>query len=109
MKEVITYADFSKLDLRVGKILEVEPHPNADKLYCLKVDIGEKVISLVAGIRNYYSQEELRNKLIVVLINLEPKTIRGMLSEGMLLAAFCENTLSLIVPEREIPFGSQIK
>lgn len=105
----VTLKDFSRLDLRIGKILEAEPHPQADKLYILKVDLGERHIQLVAGIRSTYSQEQLKNKLIVVLVNLEPKTLRGVTSEGMLLAASNKEGPYLLVPEREVPPGTKIR
>jgi len=103
------FQDFLKLDLRVGKVLAAEPHPQADKLYLLKVDTGDKVRQLVAGIRAHYAQEELIGKLIVVLINLEPKQIRGQLSEGMLLAASSGDKVILVTPEQAAEVGSKIK
>jgi len=106
---MVNFDDFSKLELKTGKILEVNPHPDAEKLYLLKVDIGEKVIQLVAGIKPFYAPEQLENKLIVVLTNLEPKNIRGVLSEGMVLAAQGKDDVSLIVSDKEIAAGSPIK
>ncbi len=106
---MITFDDFSKLDLRVGKVLEVEPHPDAEKLYRLTVDIGQKTISLVAGIKPFYPAEDLAGRYIVVLVNLEPKTIRGILSEGMLLAAQAKDDLSIIVCDKKIELGSKIR
>lgn len=105
---MINFDDFSKLDLRIGKILEIEVHPDAEKLYLLKVDIGEKTISLVAGMKPFYSSEDLLGKLIVVLVNLEPRNIRGFLSEGMLLAAQSKDDVSLIISDKEIIPGSLI-
>ena len=84
---MVSFSEFNKLDLRIGKVLEATEHPNADKLYVLKVDIGEKLIQLVAGLRPYYRADELKDKYIVVLVNLEPRTVRGIESQGMLLAA----------------------
>jgi methionyl-tRNA synthetase len=106
---MISFNDFAKLDLRVGKILEVQDIAGADKLYLLKVDIGEKVIQLVAGIKPFYKKEDLKDKLIVVLVNLEPKTIRGFTSQGMLLAASSQDKISLIGPYEEIKVGSKIR
>lgn len=100
---------FSKLDLRVGKIVNIKDHPNADKLYMLQVDLGEigkKV--LVAGIKPHYTKEQLKNKKIVVVNNLKPAKIRGVKSNGMLLAAEDnENTVSLLKPGEANP-GSTI-
>ena len=106
---MVNFDDFSKLELRVGKILEVNPHPVAEKLYLLKVDIGEKVIQMVAGIKPFYTPEQLENKLIVVLTNLEPKNIRGVSSEGMILAAQDKDDVSLIVLDKEVALGSTIR
>jgi methionyl-tRNA synthetase len=106
---MISFQDFSRLDLRVGKILEVAEHPKADKLYVLKVDIGDRVIQLVAGIKNCYSPLDLEGRLIVVLANLEPKVLRGIESQGMLLAAQSQEKIVLISPEKEIEPGSIIR
>ena len=105
----ISFEDFSKLSLKVGEIKEVSPHPNADKLYVLKVSLGDKEIQLVAGMRKNYSPEELLGKQIVVLENLEPKVIRGVKSEGMLLAASSDKGPVVLVPEKEVPLGSQVR
>lgn len=95
---------FSRLNLRIGRIEEVSDHPDADKLYKLTVDIGRR-IGLVAGLRGYYTPDELRGKSIVVVSNLEPATIRGVRSEGMLLAAETKKTLALLTPAEEVPSG----
>ena len=107
---MVTFEDFSKLDLRIGKILEISDHPNADKLFVLKVDIGEREIQLVAGIKNYYNSEDLKGKLIVVLTNLEPKALRGVESQGMLLAAQSSDRIGLIGPYEALEVvGSKIR
>lgn len=106
---MITFDDFSKLDLRVGKVLTVELHPNAEKLYLLTIDIGEKTISLVAGIKPFYAVEDLVGKSLVVLTNLEPKTIRGVASEGMVLAAQSKDDASVIVCDKKVEPGSIVK
>ncbi len=107
----ISFSDWEKLDLRVAKILEVEDHPRADKLYLLQVDLGSEKRQLVAGLKPYYSKEDLKGKLCVVFTNLEPAVIRGEKSEGMLLAAQNpqENEVILIAPEREIESGSKVR
>ena|SRR3989344_2538973 len=84
---MVSYEEFNKLDLRVAEILEVDDHPNADKLYVLKIDLGDEQRTLVAGLKSFYSKDELLNKKVIVLTNLEPKTFRGIESKGMLLAA----------------------
>jgi methionyl-tRNA synthetase len=106
---MVQFEDFAKLQLRVGKIVEVECHPNAEKLYLLKVDIGEKVIQLVAGIKQSYASQDLQGKLIVVVVNLEPKEIRGCRSEGMLLAAQSGERVSLVGPYEPVDPGSIIR
>jgi len=106
---MITFDDFSKLELNVGKILEAKEHPDADKLLILKVDVGTQTIQLVAGIKSAYSADELVGRSIVVLINLEPRKVRGHVSEGMLLAAQGSSTISLIVPDKEVEAGSTIR
>lgn len=105
-----SFDDFSKLDIRVGRIIEVEDLEGARKpIYKLKVDIGELGIKdIAAGIKDRYAKEELLNKLVVVVANLEPKSIAGFLSEGMLLAGEDGDILSLITPDRELRPGSRI-
>lgn len=107
---MVSFDDFSKLDIRVGRIIEVEDLEGARKpIYKLKVDIGELGIKdIAAGIKDRYAKEELLNKLVVVVANLEPKSIAGFLSEGMLLAGEDGDILSLITPDRELRPGSRI-
>ena len=88
MADIITFEEFKKVDLRIGKILEVEDHPNADKLYILTVDIGQEKRKMVAGIKKWYSKEELIGKEVVIVSNLEPKVIRGVESKGMIIKIF---------------------
>lgn len=104
-----TYDDFLKLELKVGTILEVTIHPNADKLYVIKVDLGEKTTQIVAGIRSSYTPEELVGKSVVVVANLEPKMLRGVESCGMLLAAHSEDKLAVLTVDRPIKAGGPIK
>ena len=87
MADPIKYDDFAKLELRVAKVLEARPHPNADKLLLLKIDVEGEPKQIVAGIRAHYDPEALVGRLIVVVNNLEPALLRGETSEGMLLAA----------------------
>ncbi len=87
-KPKISYDDFVKLDLRVAKVLEVADHPNADKLLVLKVDLGNgQQRQIVAGLRQYIPHEGLLGKNIIIVANLEPRKMRGIESQGMLLAA----------------------
>jgi len=109
--EKIPFNDWKKLDLRVGQIKTVKQHPNADKLYILLVDLGEGEhdLQLVAGLKNDYKQEELLNKKITVIRNLEPTTIRGVESQGMLLAAVFKDKTILISPEKDIETGAKVE
>ncbi|MCU0651338.1 MAG: methionine--tRNA ligase subunit beta [Candidatus Omnitrophica bacterium] len=106
---MITIEDFRKIELKVAVIKEVIEHPNADKLYIVTVDLGDKTKQLVAGIRLAYQKEELIGKQVIVVDNLEPATLRGVESQGMLLAASDETGLAIISPLREIKPGSIVK
>ena len=106
---MITFNEWQKLDIRIGRIKEIKDHPEADKLYILKVDIG-KEIQLVAGLKQHYKKEELLNKKIVVLTNLEPKKLRSVESQGMLLAADNgKGIISILIPDKDIEIGSVIR
>lgn len=110
--EKISFEDFEKLDLRVGKILSVEEHPRADKLYVLRVDIGESSPRIiVAGLRPYYPKESLLNKKAVFIANLAPRALKGIESNGMILAASSSNHEKVIFlsPEKDIEPGSKIR
>ena len=106
---MVSLEEFKKLDIRIAKVLEVKDHPNADKLFVLKIDTGEKKKQIVAGIKNFYKKENLSGKQIVIIDNLEPVTLRGETSEGMLLAAQSDETISILIPERTIKEGSKVK
>ncbi len=110
-KPEISYEDFEKLDLRVGEIIEVEEIPNADKLYKLTIDIGEETRTVCAGIKQYYSKDDLKGKKIILLANLAPRKLKGIESQGMILAAVNddENEVVLLSPESEIETGSKIR
>ena len=108
-KNYVTIEEFFKMGLKVGKIVEVKPAPNADKLYLLKVDMGDHQRNLVAGLRKYYSPEELLGKKIVVVTNLKPAKIRGHESQGMLLAADVDGKPYLLIVPDEVPPGSQVR
>ena len=106
----VLYDDFSKLDLRIARVLECTPHPNADKLLVLKVDLGSEQRQIVAGIRGYYQPETLVGKLIVIVANLAPRTMRGLESQGMLLAASTpdRSQVILLTPDADVPAGSKV-
>jgi methionyl-tRNA synthetase len=106
---MIRFDDFKKLEIKIAEIKEVKPHPHADKLYVMTIDVGEGQKDIIAGIRPYYKPEELIGKKIVVLNNLEPISIRGIESSAMLLAAQAsDSTLSIIVPEKDVASGCPV-
>jgi methionyl-tRNA synthetase len=110
MADPIKYDDFAKLELRVAKVLEARPHPNADRLLLLHVDVGDQQKQIVAGIRAHYTPEQLVGKLIVVVNNLEPAMLRGETSNGMLLAATSgEKVIVLTVDDPSCEVGAKIK
>lgn len=103
-------ADFQKLQFRVGKIVSAQDHANAERLLVLTVDIGEAAPrQIVAGIKAHYAAAELIGKSVVVVANLKPAMLRGIESQGMVLAASDGTTLALVVPERPLGPGSQVK
>lgn len=104
-----TVDDFKKVSLKIARIKEVKPHPNADKLYVLKIDTGGEEKEIVAGIKTFYTEDELKDKLVVFIDNLEPAVIRGVESKGMLLAAQDGVTMSIISPDRAISPGAIVK
>lgn len=110
MADPISYDDFAKLELRVAKVLEARPHPNADKLLLLQVDVGDEQKQIIAGIRQHYEPEALVGKNIVVINNLAPAMLRGETSNGMLLAASSgEKVILLTVDDPDCAPGSKIK
>lgn len=110
MADPISYEDFAKLELRVAKVLEARPHPNADKLLLLQVDVGDEQKQIVAGIKAHYPPESLVGKSIVIVNNLAPAMLRGETSNGMLLAATSGEKVILLTPDDPdcIP-GAKIK
>jgi methionyl-tRNA synthetase len=106
----IQYDDFAKLDLRVATVLECKPHPNADKLLVLQIDLGTEKRQICAGLRQHYQPEQLVGKQIIVVQNLEPRTMRGEPSQGMLLAATDTATGKVIVitVAGEVAAGSKV-
>ncbi len=103
----VSFDDFSAMDIRVGKVAEVEKMPSADRLYKLQVDVGGGELQTISGLKKHYSIEELQDKRVIVLTNLEPATIHGERSECMLLAAEGES-LSLLTTDKEIGPGASI-
>lgn len=108
-KEEISYDDFMKMQFQVGEIIACEAVAKSKKLLCSQVRVGSQVKQIVSGIRKYYSPEEMVGKKVMVLVNLKPAKLAGVLSEGMLLCAEDENgELALLVPEKDMPSGAEI-
>ncbi len=107
---MIRIEQFKQLDLRVGKVIEIKDHPSADQLYILLVNIGGKEpLSLVAGLKGHYLASDLLGKEIIVIINLEPAVIRGVESQGMLLAAEFKGKVTVLTPDQTINVGAKIR
>lgn len=104
-----TLEDFKKLELKVAEIKEVNDHPNADRLYVITVDLGGKTKQVVAGIKSSYQKEDLVGRQVVVVDNLEAAVLRGVESQGMLLAASDETGIAIISPARTMKLGSIVK
>ena len=108
-KPEIEYGDFDKLQFRVGKIIKCEEVPKSKKLLCSQVQIGSEVKQIVSGIKQHYSAEEMVGKKVMVLTNLKPATLAGVVSEGMLLCAEdADGNLALLTPEKNMPSGAEI-
>ncbi len=104
----VTFAEFKRLDLRIGRVVSARRIPGTDKLLVLEVDLGGETRQLVAGLAPYYTPESLVGREVVVVANLEPKVIRGVRSEGMLLAADVDGRPVLLRPDEEVPPGSPV-
>jgi len=108
-KEEISYDDFGKLQFQVGEIISCEEVPKSKKLLCSQVKVGSQIKQIVSGIKAYYSAEEMVGKKVMVLVNLKPAKLAGVLSEGMLLCAEdAQGNLALMTPEKEMPAGAEI-
>lgn len=108
-KAEVTIEDFAKIDLRVAEVLTCEKVEKTEKLLKLEVKIGEEVRTIVSGIAKHYTPEEMVGKKVIVVANLKPAKLRGILSRGMLLAASNEDTLEVLTVEKELPTGSRVK
>jgi methionyl-tRNA synthetase len=107
---LVSFDEFQDMDLRVGEVLKVEDHPNADKLYKVQLDVGEKQLQTCAGLVNHYEKEDLEGRKVIVLANLEPTELRGEKSECMMLAAEDEKeNVELLALKNELKIGSEIR
>ncbi|MFQ3612070.1 MAG: methionine--tRNA ligase subunit beta [Fimbriimonadales bacterium] len=109
MDELITIDEFKQVQLRVATIREAQPVPKSTKLLKLTIDLGDETRTLVAGIAESYTPDQLLGRQIVVVANLQPAMIRGIVSEGMLLAADVDDQAILVAPDREVPNGSVVR
>ena len=108
-KPEITYDDFAKLQFQIGEIIACEAVPKSKKLLCSQVKVGSQVRQILSGIKAYYSPEEMVGKKVMVVTNLKPAKLAGMVSEGMLLCAEdAEGNLALMRPEKDMPAGAGI-
>ncbi len=105
---MISIDEFRKVELRVATIKSAEPHPNADKLMLLQIDLGTEQRQICAGIRNHYTPAELVGRQIIVVANLETATLRGFESQGMLLAASDEGRVVILSPEKAVQPGAKV-
>ena len=108
--DTISFDDFLKVKMRVGRVVEASDHPNADKLVVLKVDMGDEQRQICAGLKGYYTTEQLMGRNLILVTNLAPRKMRGVESEGMLLAASTPDHSRVIVltTEADIPPGSEV-
>ena len=108
-KEMITYDDFDKCQFQVGLVLECEEVPKSKKLLKFKIQIGSRTRQILSGIKQYYKAEDMVGKRVMVLVNLQPREIAGMMSEGMILSAADEDgNLAVMTPEKFMPAGAEI-
>ena len=106
---MITFADFKKLEIRIGKVLSAERVEGTDKLMKLEIDFGTQKRQLVAGMAEFFEPTHLRGKQLPVLVNLEPRKFRGIESQGMVLAVEVDGKPVLLHPEKEVPLGSIVR
>ena len=105
---MITIDDFKKIELRVAKVLEAERVEGSDKLIKMQLSLGEEKRQVIGGISRHYEPEQLIGRQIIIVANLEPRSLMGLESQGMLLAASDENGIALLIPDKEITDGSRI-
>ena len=106
---MISIDDFRKVELKVATVKSAEANPNSDKLIVLQVDLGSEQRQICAGIRNHYTPEELVGKQVVVVANLETAKLRGLESQGMLLAASDDGRVIILTPEKPVLAGALVK
>lgn len=107
----ISFDEWKNVDLRVAEIIDVQDHPQADRLYVLQVDLGEEKRTLVAGLKQHYEKDDLIGKKVIVFANLKPAELRGVMSQGMVLAAVEGDgkKVVLLTPDEDIAVGARIR
>jgi methionyl-tRNA synthetase len=105
---MISIDEFRKVELKIATIKSAEPHPNADRLMVLQVDLGSEQRQICAGIRNHYTPEQLVGKQVVIVANLETAKLRGLESQGMLLAASDNERVIVLTPEKSVQAGAKV-
>jgi methionyl-tRNA synthetase len=106
--DMVSFDEFKRLDIRIARVLSAERVEKTDKLLTLRIDVGGEERQIIAGIAKHYTADELVGKTIVVVANLEPATIRGVESRGMLLAATGDDGLALLVPDSDLKPGAKV-
>ena len=106
---MLNIEDFKKVEMVVAQIKDVEDHPQADRLYLVRLDLGTEVRQVVAGIKKSYTKEQLVGRRVIVVRNLEPAVIRGVESQGMILATSDEHGISILAPDRDVVLGTIVK
>ena len=104
----LSFDDFKKVELKTAKILEAEEIPGADRIWKLSIEVGAEKKQIVAGIKQFYTREALIGRSVIVVNNLAPSVIRGVESQGMLLAAKDGTSLSILTVDKELPSGSAV-
>lgn len=105
----ISIADFQKVDLRVAEVLSAEPVPKSKKLLKLSVKLGEETRTLVAGVAEHYPPQDLVGRKVIIVANLEPATLMGIQSNGMVLTASQDGPLGLLAVDRDVPSGAKVR
>ncbi len=108
-EKIVTFDEFSKMDLRIGRIVKAEPVPTSRNLVKMMIDVGNETRQAVAGMAKHYSPKDLEGKHVTVIVNLQPKSMFGIDSNVMILAAEDEKTVSILVPDRPVKAGSKIR
>jgi methionine--tRNA ligase beta chain len=106
---MISFDDFMKLDIRIGTVRTAEKVQGTDKLIRLEIDLGDETRQVVAGMAHTYAPQEFIGRQVPILVNLEPRKLRGIESQGMILAADVDGKPVMLIPDREVPAGSAVR